>query len=133
MKAYTGLWVCVATIAGAIGYLRLADLLDRAYRPFADDMHAWIFFAVPTALILSGITASSIASCVHKNYRAAIVKSVPTGLAVGFLYCLAFKSTSTLYDARYALSESGPALMWCASLVLFGVFLGLISLSKRVK
>lgn len=140
MKVPAGLLVFVATVAGTIGYVRVADLLDRAYRPFSDDMHAWIFIGVPTGAILSGFTASAIASALFGNHRSAIIKCMATGTSLGAFYLWALQDMSSQYGSYlgpkgvdYALAMCGPVLLWCAFLILWALFLGMLQLLNPVE
>ncbi|BCM88637.1 hypothetical protein IAD21_00478 [Abditibacteriota bacterium] len=126
-------WLLTALIASVWGYMALADHLDRSYRPFSTDIPTWILCVFPTAVLLAVTSAYALASHLGKSYLTPgwICISVAGLLIVGYLAL--FLHTLSLHSFKYALSESGPAFVWSAFLLVYGIFLVVSgSFSRRV-
>ena len=131
MKIAKSLWVVLAFFVGAIAYSYLMGVLDSKYRPFSSDMPAWIVASLPTGGIFGSVTVISILSHINKTYIAASIICIVAALPTIYFYFGWYRADSGYWSPTYALSETGPALLWSGSLLVHGLFLMLKAAKYR--
>jgi len=130
MKQFFG--ALLGTILGTVIYLYLANFLDIKYRPFSSDMPVWILYAFPTGIFFGGASGLSI-SCRTADDRLIVgICCIFLSITFGSFYAYLFYSDMSGYSLKYALSASGPALIWAAVLLIRGAWLIWKGLSKNV-
>lgn len=115
--------VVLATLAGALIYTWLAGALDEAFRPFSDDTHAWIFLAVPTGVILGALSGLSFSERSNLSRLLIGIICIISAVVAVSMYAYFLQEDVTRYNLKYALSFSGPALVWAAALFARGAWL----------
>jgi len=122
MKQFFG--ALLGTILGTVIYLYLANFLDIKFRPFPSDMPAWIFFAIPTGIFFGGASGLSV-SCRTSWERLIVgIWCVFLSIAFGSIYTYFLSSDMSEYhNLKYAISASGPALIWAVVLLVRGAWL----------
>jgi hypothetical protein len=115
--------ITLASFLGAVGYTLLMGFLDARFRPFSSDIPAWIFVSIPTGAVLSGVSAYAVLDCLGKEYWTAGLTCIFTSVLSLWFYIDWYRDDSHIWSPKYALSETGPALLWSSCILAFGLYL----------
>lgn len=130
MKQFLG--ALLGTILGTVLYLYLANFLDVKFRPFPTDMPVWIFYAIPTGIFFGGASGLSVSCQTFWDRLIVGTWCIFLSIAFGSIYIYFLNSDMLEYhNVKYALSASGPALIWAAVLLVRGVWLARKGLSEK--
>lgn len=109
---------------GTVVYVSLAFALDAKFRPFPTDMPVWIIAAIPTGIFLGGASGLSVSCSTISDHLLVGIWCVILSVITGYIYSYFLNADISEYNNyRYALSASGPALIWSVVLLARGVWL----------
>lgn len=115
---------CILTVFSFVLYLAIMNgLMEGKNASFGDDMHSWIFLAVPTALVYSILTSLSVSSRAKRERVDVGGSCVIATLLLACLYVAELVVDSRAFGLAKGAEETLPALLWSAVLLGRGLWL----------